>query len=382
MKMINIIRLVPMFSIILVCGLSSIISFSSCNDDSDFSNKLYITQAKYANYDGVTMTNGVGNYNITVSSSYKTKKDVEVSLKVLDEQFLSEFNNKYKTEYEYIPKEAVSFSSDNVTISENTAVSKGATVTINKWDGFKDGVDYALPVGINSSMSDMPAIDGSDYIVLELSEKVISNAAQIVRNGFVQKEQESIFSPEIGLGEPYGVITIEGKFRVTNGYIVSGNWRSDITTGFGLQTILSANGTMNVRFPDSSFIGGFGTVTLNKWHHYAVVNDNGNITVYFDGEPQATVFNGSRFNVGTLSIANYCMGTGISVDEFRVWRTARTARQIKKYPNKVDPTNPDLLVYYRFDEESGNIAKDETGRYDLQVANNAAVNWISGVTYP
>lgn len=366
--------------LLLACSFSFL--FSSCEEKVDFSNKLYITQSKTTNNASVTLDNGEGNFDVTISSTYKMTQDIEVSLEIMDEQFLNEYNTKYKTEYQYIPKKAVTLSSSNVNIPNNAAVSKGVTVNVKKWDDYKRGADYAIPLKINTMKSGMPVVDGSDFIVLELAEKVVSPAAAIINEGFHMIEPECIFGPEME-ELPYGTITIEGKIKLTKSFFVAGNWRSDVFNGFNLQIIVSPSGVMNVRFPDSSFIGEFGSISLNKWYHFAIVNDNGSITTYFDGEQQSTVSNGGPFNASkSFSIASYATGTGMVVDEFRIWKTVRTSRQIKKYPNMVDATHPDLLVYYRFDEGTGNIAKDAKGKHDLQIKNNGAVDWLQEETYP
>lgn len=357
-----------------------IVLLPMCEEGPDFSNKVYITQAKYTTYDGIVLDNGVGTYKITVSSIYKMEEDVRVAVEQMDTSFLDAYNKKNHTEYEIVPSEAVSFSEKELNIALNTATSSEMTMTIKKWKTYKEGVDYALPVKISNVSTGMPIISGSDFIVLELSELVVSNAALIDKGGFSPKDATTVFGLEME-GKQYGNITVEGKIKYTKSFIVPGNWRADIFSGFGLQVTSSSDGSINVRFPDESWLGSFGKLSMDRWHHFAITNNNGVVSAYLDGKLSLTSTYAGEMTAGDFSIGGVARNTGLIVDEFRIWKTIRTARQIKKYPNIVEAGNPDLLVYYRFDETSGNIAKDETSKkHDLEAS--GAVEWIEGATYP
>lgn len=366
----------------LLCILFSllIVLLPTCKEGPDFSNKVYIAQAKYSTYDGVVLDNGVGTYKLSISSLYKMEEEVKVTLESMDAAFLDIYNKKNHTEYEIVPSETVSFSEKELNIALNTATSSEMVITIKKWNTYKEGVDYALPIKISNVSTGMPVINGSDFIVLELSELVISNAALIDKGGFFPKDATTVFGPEME-GKKYGKITVEGKIMYTKSFIAQSNWRADIFSGFGLQVTSSSDGSMNVRFPDASWLGSFGRLSMNKWHHFAVTNDNGVVSAYLDGKLQLTSTYAGEMTAGDFSIGGVATNTGLIVDEFRIWKSVRTARQIKKYPNIVESSNLDLLVYYRFNESSGNIAKDETSnKHDLEA--KGTVKWIEDVTYP
>jgi hypothetical protein len=48
--------------------------------------------------------------------------------------------------------------------------------------------------------------------------------------------------------------------------------------------------------------------------------------------------------------------------QFRVWNTARTNAELKNnMPTEVDPTDPNLIVYWKANEGAGGVIHDVTG---------------------
>ncbi len=99
-------------------------------------------------------------------------------------------------------------------------------------------------------------------------------------------------------------------------------------------------------------------VTLNQWMHVAYTFDNGTANLYFDGQLYDTKTGvtmpetwNSNFTIGTSSTSNAMDG---QMDEFRIWRKARTQAEIQKYMGEIYPLNnacsDSLMVYYQFEE--------------------------------
>ncbi len=107
------------------------------------------------------------------------------------------------------------------------------------------------------------------------------------------------------------------------------------------------------------------TVNDGTWKHVVVVRDGGNVTMYIDGvEETVNLLSGTTLHVspamnsittviGAMSTTGSEAFMG-SIDELRIWNTARTAEQITNNRNQsIDPATAGLLAYYTFNNESG-----------------------------
>jgi hypothetical protein len=138
-------------------------------------------------------------------------------------------------------------------------------------------------------------------------------------------------------------------------------------------TISVLNGTIN--FFDGNVgqnTAGATNVTDGKWHHIAVVRESGvSVRIYIDGVLDAT---GSRVGSGLLN-ANPVIKLGGgsfngSMDEVRIWNSARTKVQIEATMlTDISGSTPGLLAYYNFD--NGTAGDINTGLNTLtdQTAN-------------
>jgi hypothetical protein len=104
-----------------------------------------------------------------------------------------------------------------------------------------------------------------------------------------------------------------------------------------------------------------GILELNKWTHYAIVNDGTLVTIYIDGEPcNLAPFGGPQVLAtpsgmwGGVNNCDFC--------QFRIWSTARTQTEIRNnMPTEVDPADPNLIAYWKANEGAGGILHDATG---------------------
>ncbi|WP_400191293.1 LamG-like jellyroll fold domain-containing protein [Hymenobacter sp. B81] len=104
-----------------------------------------------------------------------------------------------------------------------------------------------------------------------------------------------------------------------------------------------------------------------RWHHLAGVCTGNTWQIYIDGVLEnSTTFNYTNGDLTTsvpMAIGIYYLANGRffsgQMDEVRVWKTARTAAQIRAAMCAKIPTAPaDLVAYYRFDQSSGATATD------------------------
>ncbi|WP_425389492.1 LamG-like jellyroll fold domain-containing protein [Ekhidna sp.] len=124
-----------------------------------------------------------------------------------------------------------------------------------------------------------------------------------------------------------------------------------------------------------------------NWHHYAIVSDGSNLTIYKDGVPTAL---GA---IGTLSAGpatnDFALGTydgqagsilDGDLDEVRIWEIPLSETNIRDHMiGKIDADFDSLnhlVAYYRFDENSGSVATNLAGDSDGTVTGATPV--ISG----
>ena len=117
-------------------------------------------------------------------------------------------------------------------------------------------------------------------------------------------------------------------------------------------------------------------IAVNQWHHIAMVADGGTATFYLDGvardtmsytqnsanNPNANLYIGAKSNSGTYD--DFING---SVDEFAVFSSALTAREVDELYNNGQPTNlssySTLEAWYRMGE--GKLGTNSDGDENL-----------------
>ncbi|MBN1419289.1 MAG: hypothetical protein JXP34_10960 [Planctomycetes bacterium] len=164
-------------------------------------------------------------------------------------------------------------------------------------------------------------------------------------------------------------VTVEGWIYPTNlnGYntllrknvnYLQDNYDLRLDGGRTLEFLCKINGSMH-RF-SSSF-----SFQTNRWYHIAGTFDGNALRSYADGQLVGTYPCPGRLAMDRVMTyighgdGDYVRGR---IDEVRLWSVARTEGQIREAKNHgVDPTNPDLVGYWRFDETDGQVAIDATG---------------------
>lgn len=119
-----------------------------------------------------------------------------------------------------------------------------------------------------------------------------------------------------------------------------------------------------------------------KWHHVAVVHDGKNTqTVYIDGEAKEpkgswtlnTVANFCKIGCRIDATVEFFPGT---IDEARIWSTARTPEEIKNNMFvSLKGNEPGLVGYWKFDEGNGDTTADATGNNNGRLMNNP--KWVT-----
>jgi hypothetical protein len=107
--------------------------------------------------------------------------------------------------------------------------------------------------------------------------------------------------------------------------------------------------------------------STNQWVHIAMVWNGTNLLTYVNGLPKITTAGSGGTTM--LATAQSVLTLGCNptnsacfnglIDEFRVWKVARTATEIQSNYNKpVATDNANLVGYWKFDETSGTTTAD------------------------
>ena len=144
------------------------------------------------------------------------------------------------------------------------------------------------------------------------------------------------------------------------------------------------SGNLLFQTNDANFLDGFSVsstsaLPVNEWMHIAVVSTGGvsyenGISFYLNGQPisvnriAAGNYIAMQNGTGDVTLAySNINGTYLSgsMDELRIWNYARTQTEIQQHQyDVVDPSNQNLLAYYRFDQEPGStMVPDLSGGY-------------------
>ncbi len=187
---------------------------------------------------------------------------------------------------------------------------------------------------------------------------VLPFCGQYPEENYVRMFNNSGFEVADVFDTRYDQATIEYWIRPTT--LV--NWNQQIGPAWGQFMIHTTNAGELVAGWDTSnrITTAAGALVKNKWTHVAVVVDGSYLTVYINGEKAGSLsssYSGiggfGNLNVGLSGGANGSVNAAI--DEFRIWSTARSQRDIQQYmyAEIADPaTMPGLLVDLPMSEES------------------------------
>lgn len=239
---------------------------------------------------------------------------------------------------------------------------------------------FGLMLPINSIQAQALDFDGSnDYVQTTYSG--ISGTADRTIEAWIKTTAN--FIPNAGGLQ--GVIVDWGTFSTGQRFTFNVLWSNAIRIEVG------GNGVS-------------GTIPVNdgNWHHVAAVfsNPGNNVALYVDGvldtQGSLTVAANTAANGNNVMIGRRVDGVNFftgSIDEVRIWNTARSAAEIQaNMNNELCGSNPNLMAYYKFNQgvAGGNnagmtTATDNSGNGNNGTLNGFALsgstsNWVTGKT--
>ncbi len=127
-------------------------------------------------------------------------------------------------------------------------------------------------------------------------------------------------------------------------------------------------------------------IPLNEWSHIAIVRDLDNMKLYWYINGVLSRSTDASYSAATesnnyVSIAKGYVDNFVGqIDEFRMWKTARTQTQIRdNMCKKLYGSEAGLVAYYRFDEGSGTTLTDESLN-SLDGTINGGASWSTSAS--
>lgn len=347
-------------------------------------NQAYILQ---------TATNANSSQKLTVGNEFvSTDINVRLSEKateansfklVYDAQALEQFNSKNETSYTALPEGSFSLSANEVTIEPGTSVSNPATLTINPYnDELKNsGKKYALAFRLEKVSGNANVLKSGSVMVFVLDQVVIQPVVQFNVNCYVGQDLKETYT--------------------TTEWTMEMNIKKDILgTQIGQynnQAIYSTGpDEVYVRFGDAPIEGNrlqiktqgtqMNSQTLfnaNTWYHIAYVCTGAKLYLYVNGQLDNSMdMPGKETRVSAVSISsNSSYNRGNSYySEVRLWKKARSQKEIQNNMYSCDPATPGFIFYYKFNEGQGYQFKDWSGNgNDATTKDNTTPVWIQDV---
>lgn len=387
MKLKKLNMIVLAFAALAVCGCKT-------NDDLNehhFDNKLF-----------VDMTEPVNNFVFKAANEPESaSQDLYLATAIEAETTItgkfapapskvSVYNSLYGEEALALPEEMCVIESPVATIDMGATKSNPVTVSFVNLETLDRDQTYVMPIEV-TEVTGIEVLDSKKvtYFVFK-GASLINVVADIAQNYLPVKWTST------DLVRGMRTITVETLIRVRDFGTVDG------LKGEAMSTIFGIEGSFLVRIGDSGFPqnqvqlvnpnGNFpdGNSALglptNEWVHVAVVWDatTGDRIIYTNGEAVAHDTKAS----GTVSLTGSSNGCYIGyawndqrwlegeISEVRIWNVQRTQEEIASHFYEVDPASPGLVAYWKFNEGSGKVIKDNTANgNDITAAND--ITWTN-----
>jgi PKD repeat protein len=122
-----------------------------------------------------------------------------------------------------------------------------------------------------------------------------------------------------------------------------------------------ADGRVNIYISGRKIRGYSGYIIANEWHHYAVILENGYVSLYRDGEyfeRDYVSYNANIPSLGRFVIGNDNATMNGQIDELRIWKKAlnnETLAEVCNEPIENPGEHSDLVLYYDFNQSGGDV---------------------------
>lgn len=389
-----------------IAALALIFAATACDNEdysekSPFDNSAYLDIAASKTSETFTFNRRVTSQakTFTVKLAYPAGHDVTVALAV-DPALIADYNAKNGTDYQALSADHYSLSASSVTIRAGRTTSEEVTINFTGLDLLDIDATYLCPLTIGGAQG-IDIMGGSRTMFWLVRRSSAITTAINLKDVYVAVPGFDKGSPTADVVNNLSAVTMECIIRVNN-------FQSEISSLMGIeQYFMMRIGDAN--FPNQQLqtqttFGKFPEASKQKllqtgrWYHVALTWDIPSQTIcfYVDGELQSISTAHGKSDLTAINLGdkapddefgnggdfNFYFGRsyGDSHDrsrmfdgdlcEARIWSVARTQDELRATMYDVpDPANqPGLCAYWKFDEGTGTIIEDKTGR-----GNNARV---------
>lgn len=309
---------------------------------------------------------------------------------VPDQSVLDNYNTVNGTSYIMLPKEQYILPED-IVVKSGQYASEEISVTLKAFsqEMMKSGESYALPVKLVAQNGSTPVMATTGTFVLlaesivEFSAPMFTGAADLVAKAFQDAP------------ETYNQYTIEVRFQVSNTenrnraiFSASDNSadpKKSILLRFedpqSTNENYQAHSLVQIQL-HKGYVNPTKAFETNKWQHLAVTFDGARYRIYVNGVDSGVLEASSAMttfkNVSWFSGSAWWSGCKILMSEARIWSVCRSAIQIQNNMTQVRPSSDGLEAYWRFNEGSGNVFNDATGKGHT-LTTSATPTWVNGI---
>jgi hypothetical protein len=361
--------------------------FTGCNDAeyTTFDNSVYLTDAavSLAKSKVVTLDPAGAMVAVTVRLAKPVAYDVEVAVKI-DASLLDAYNAQNNTAFIPIPAEYIHLPENATAVIKAQQVSGVLNIRIDNFE--TNNLPYCLSVVLdgvrNADMAQSATLSNFVYLInkpliTSVPHITSSNSCDVAGTWGVScsawtmeywARMGDLYTNNQCILEFYDGVNSSANYL----YLVWGDVRQP-------RNIFRIKIDNHEAYTD-------GILDLNKWTHYAIVNDGAMLTIYINGEAR-TVAPFGRPQIlpkpsgmwGGLKNCDFC--------QYRIWSTARTSVEIKNNMlTEVNPADPNLIVYWKANEGAGGIIHDATGNgRDMTITKDKAedkgLTWYHNVRF-
>jgi len=378
----------------MLCLSAFVAGMTSCGDAKydALDTHAYIEEALSSTSRKVTVeVTGETHTTLNVHLSNLSSVDNHYRL-IVDPAVLDAYNKQNGTGYILLPEDSYTLP-ESIVVKAGQYASDALTIALKAFsqEMMKSGESYALPVRLVSQDSDVPTMENTGTFVI-LAESIVEFSAPMFIGAPQLKAPKFTETPET-----YAQYTVEVRFQVSD----TNNRDRAVFKNGGDETHFvllrfedpqsdnenyKAHSLVQVVGRNRLYLNPSNSFSPNEWQHLALVCDGSSYRLYINGADSGvlsiptgpTTFSDVNwFSLGDDAFSRWGT-TKILVSEARIWSVARSASQIQNNMTQVSPKSAGLEAYWRFNEGSGNVFEDATGKGHTLVT-SATPTWIDGI---